>query len=73
MAGITLAIAQARLDEYLAAESAALSNKSYTLNGRSFTRQDLKEIRDGVDIWNSRVQRLSRGATGVSLRVGVPR
>jgi hypothetical protein len=73
MAGITLASAQARLDEYLAAESAALASKSYTINGRSLTRQDLSEIRAGIDIWNTRVQRLSNGRSGgVRLRVGIP-
>ena len=61
MAGITLDLAQSRLDAYLAAEEAALSNRSYTINGRSFTRQDLAEIRKGIDVWNARVERLSNG------------
>lgn len=73
MAGITLQTAQARLDEYLAAEAAALSSSSYTINGRSLTRQNLKEIRDGIEIWNARVQRLANGRNGgIRLRVGVP-
>jgi len=73
VAGITLALAQSRLDAYLAAEEAALSNRSYTINGRSLTRQDLKEIRAGIDIWNSRVQRLEQSGTlGIRLRLAEP-
>ena len=73
VAGITLALAQSRLDAYLAAEEAALSNRSYTINGRSLTRQDLSEIRAGIDVWNSRVQQLARsGSLGPRLRLAEP-
>ena len=69
MGGITLEFAQTRLDAYLAAEEAALANKSYTINGRSFTRQDLDDIRKGIEIWNGRVQKLSQGSgLGIRLR-----
>ena len=71
MAGITLEFAQQRLDAYLAAEEAALAGKSYTIGTRAFTRQDLSEIRKGIESWNTRVQRLASGRTGVRLRVGV--
>ncbi len=71
MAGITLELAQSRLDAYLAAEEAALANRSYTINGRSLTRQDLAEIRAGIELWDSRVKRLASGRSGVRLRVGV--
>lgn len=72
MAGITLELAQSRLDAYLAAEEAALANRSYTINGRSFTRQDLSDIRQGIDTWNARVQRLSSGSMGPRLRLAEP-
>lgn len=62
MAGITLELAQSRLQEYLDAEESALANRSYTINGRTFTRQDLDAIRTGIDIWNKRVQQLTSGA-----------
>lgn len=64
MAGITLAQAQVQLDAYLAAETAALSNKSYQIAGRTLTRQDLAEIQAGIKIWNDRVIDLSARATG---------
>lgn len=64
MAGITLAQAKAQLDAYLAAETAALANKSYEIAGRKLTRQDLAEIQAGINIWNARVINLSTQATG---------
>ena len=70
MAGITLELAQSRLDAYLAAEEAALNNRSYTIGSRSFTRQDLSEIRNGIGTWNGWVTRLSRGSLGMRMRFG---
>ena len=64
MAGITLAQAQAQLDAYLAAETAALSNKSYEIAGRKLTRQDLTQIQQGIELWSRRVSELSSRATG---------
>lgn len=73
MAGITLELAQSRLDEYLAAEAAALSGRSYSIGTRTLSRQDLSEIRAGIEIWDARVKRLSGGRNGgIRLRVGVP-
>jgi hypothetical protein len=73
MAGITLELAQSHLDAYLAAEVAALSGKSYSIGGRSLSRQDLSEIRKGVEVWDARVKRFSNGRNGgIRLRVGVP-
>lgn len=66
MAGITLDQAQAKLDEYLAAETKVLAGQAYTIGGRSMTRADLGEIRAGVDVWNTRVINLSRIASGRS-------
>lgn len=66
MAGITLDQAQAKLDEYLAAETKVLAGQAYTIGGRSMTRADLGEIRAGIDAWNSRVINLSRVSSGRS-------
>lgn len=66
MAGITLAQAEAQLALYLAAEERVLAGQSYTINGRSLTRADLDSIQQGIDLWDRRVKRLSRGG----LRVG---
>lgn len=72
MAGINLSIAQAKLDAYLAAETAVLSGQSYEIEGRKLVRANLREIQDGIDIWNQRVQRLSARAAGRSAAI-VPR
>lgn len=61
MVGITLSQAQARLDLYLAAEAAVLAGQEYEIAGRRLKRADLKEIRAGVEAWNTRVQSLARG------------
>ena len=55
MAGITLEQAQAKLNEYLAAETAVLSGQAYEIAGRSLRRADLEMIQAGIAIWNTRV------------------
>lgn len=62
MAGITLAQAEARLTEYMTAEAKVLEGQAYTIGSRSLTRADLKEIREGIDYWNAKVQQLQTGA-----------
>lgn len=70
MAGITLAQAEAKLAELLAAETAVLNNQSYTIEGRSLSRANLNEIEDAIDKWDSRVKRLDRG--GARIRGATP-
>jgi hypothetical protein len=58
--GITLEVASTRLQEYLDAERDVLRNQSYTMaDGRSLTRADLSEIRQGITFWNQQVQSLN--------------
>jgi len=64
MAGITLSDAQDKLAEYLTAETTVLSGQSYSIGIRSMTRANLKEIREGIDYWDNKVQELSDGNTG---------
>jgi len=72
MAGITLAQAEAMLAAYMDAETAVLSNQSYSMGDRSLTRANLKEIQDGITAWNLRVKRLSGGRSGgIRMRRGV--
>lgn len=61
MAGIDLNTAQAKLDAYLAAETAVLAGQDAIIDGNRFTRADLIAIQKGIEIWNTRVQRLSGG------------
>jgi len=71
LAGITLAQAEARLTDYLAAEEAVLAGQSYTLSSRSVTRADLQWIQEGVKIWDQRVKNLST-TSGGSRFGGIP-
>jgi len=68
MAGITLAIAEARLTAYLDAEAAVLKNQSYDIDvdgsSRSLTRADLAEVRRGIEYWSGLTNRLSNAASG---------
>ena len=68
MAGITLAQAETQLAAYIAAETAVLSGQAYTIGGRSLTRANLGEIREGISSWNARVIELSSGGAGVRTR-----
>lgn len=66
MAGITLAQAQQRLEQYMAAEAAVLLNQSYEIAGRRLTRANLADIQQGINLWNQRVQTLTRSGAGRS-------
>lgn len=70
MAGITLAQAETQLATYLAAETAILAGQAYSIAGRSLTRADLAAVQQGIELWNRRVQRLSRG--GIRFVGGTP-
>lgn len=66
MAGITLAQAEARLADYLAAEAAVLSAQDWSLNGKRVTRADLAAIQAGIALWDARAKALSGAAAGRS-------
>lgn len=65
MAGITLAEANAKLQEWLTASSAVANKQSYSIAGRTLTLADAKEIRDSVKFWNDMVIDLDRGGPTV--------
>ena len=64
MAGITLAQAEAKLAEYLAAETAVLSGQSVSMEGRSLTRANLDLIQRGIETWDGRVKSISNNSSG---------
>jgi len=66
MAGITLAIAEAKLAEYLAAETKVNARQSYEIDGRKLTSANMAEIQRGIDTWNKRCIDLSAKAAGRS-------
>lgn len=70
MAGITLLQAEAKLTEYLTAETAVLAGQDITIDGTRFTRADLAAVQKGIEIWNGRVNRLTSG--GIKVREVIP-
>jgi len=60
MAGITLATATARLEDYLDAELKILSGQEKTIGGRTLKRADLAEVQAGI---RSRANGRGRGFT----------
>lgn len=74
MAGITLAQAETKLAEYLAAETKVLKGQKVEIDGEALTRADLESIQRGIDVWNKRVQVLASSSGGYGrARTVVPR
>lgn len=70
MAGITLVQAEAKLAEWLAADTAVASGQSYTIGGRQLSRAQAAEIRNNITFWDEKVQKLNRG--GIRIIGGTP-
>lgn len=65
------------IDEHLAAISAVLKSKSYSIGGRSLTRENLEEIRKGLDYWQAQYESALEieargGRRGVVVRSVIP-
>lgn len=58
MAGITLEEAQNHLKVWLEAEMTVATGQSYTIGTRSLTRANLTEIRNAIEYWNGKAQKL---------------
>ena len=52
---LTLTQAQTALDAWIAADLAVTKGQSYTMNGRSLTLANVKEIREQIQYWERRV------------------
>lgn len=70
MAGITQAQAQAKLDEWLAADTAVATRQEYTINGRTLRLSDAAEIRRNIEYWDSKVRALENQALSGATRRG---
>ena len=68
MAGITTEEAETTLEAYRTAEIKVLKGQAYSMGGMSFTRADLKTIREGIEYWDNKVKEL----TAASSRPGIP-
>ena len=69
MAGITLEIAQAKLDKYLAAEERILLGQAVDVDGHRLTRADLEAVQRGVALWDGRVKELTPASSGGGMPV----
>ena len=61
---ITLTQAQARLDDWMAADARVATGQSYTVQtatgSRQLTRADAAEIRKNISYWESKVNSLTK-------------
>jgi hypothetical protein len=55
---VTLTHAKAALDAWLAADLAVAKGQSYSMNGRSLTLANSREIREQIQYWERRVATL---------------
>lgn len=55
---VTLTHAKAALDAWLAADLAVARGQSYSMNGRSLTLVNSREIREQIQYWERRVAAL---------------
>jgi hypothetical protein len=69
MAGITLEIAQAKLDQYLAAEQKILLGQETAIDGDRLTLADLGSVQTGIKIWDGRVKELTPRASGGGFQI----
>lgn len=60
---ITLEIAEKRLIDWLDAEAALNHVGSYQIGERTLTYRDLKEVRESIDYWQSKVNSIRRGGS----------
>lgn len=60
---ITLEIAEKRLSEWLDAEAALNQVGSYQIGERTLTYRNLKEVRESIDYWQSKVNSIRRGGS----------
>lgn len=67
---VTLAQAQEKVTQYMDAIEKVLSGQSYSIGGRSLTRADLATLESGLDFWEKRVARLTRG--GIRVKGATP-
>lgn len=64
MAGITLEIAQQRVNMWLDAEAAIATGQAYTIGSRSLTRANLADVRKQLEYWQAKVAALQNAASG---------
>lgn len=64
MAGLTLATAEAKLAELIAAHTAIASGQRVEMDGRTLARANLAEVQAGIEFWDGQCKRLTSTAAG---------
>jgi len=59
MAGITLEVAETKLQLWLAADDAVARNQEFWVEGRRVTRADARTIQRNITFWDTKVRALS--------------
>lgn len=67
---VTLTYATEQLQSWLAALEACSAGQSYSIGGRSLTRQDIEQIRGEIQRWHNSVRSLEAAANGVQRPMG---
>ena len=62
--GKTLEECKRKYKLYSDAEEAVLTGKSYEIEGRKLTRENLSEIRNGMQYWEDECNRIGSGSSG---------
>ena len=60
---IALELAEKRLNEWLEVESKLCHIGTYQIGERTLTYRNLKEVRESIDYWQSKVNSLKRGGS----------
>ena len=63
---ITTTTAQTALDAWIAADLAVAKGQSYSMNGRSLTLANVKEIREQIQYWERRLAALQSTSTSAA-------
>lgn len=62
--GLTLEMCQEKYRQYLIAEEKVLTNQEYEIEGRRFSRADLKAIQAGRKYWEDKCEEVANQSTG---------
>lgn len=75
MAGITLDIATAKLQQYLDSEQKILLGQETAIDGDRLTLANLEAVQNGIKIWDARVKELTPASSGggIQIREIIPR
>lgn len=68
MAGIDLTTAQTMLDTWLQASISIAAGQSVTLDGRTLTRANLRDVQAQIDYWEAKVKRITTQANRAPLQ-----